>query len=874
MTFKEEGNIKVDRLRTLILGEADWNMGGRWHINRNMLQQAERHNLIPAEHYGGRNKYKATDVVLTKRLTLDTFRLAKEPAAITSTDVANCYDRMVHSFITMSARRLGTSMSVLLALLRPIQESRHFIRTAYGDSKTFYGGRREIPYQGSGQGNASSSPFWLIVSAPLINLLTANNVCASFTSAITLVSVALTMVMYVDDNDIYVTSSRTNKLVDVVNQSQHNLRTWKQLLEVTGGVVRPKKCSWGLVAFKWHNGDYEYCTTLDHPATLYLEDEDGVDKALDRIEPDEGVKSLGVYTQLDGEEDSEIEYLEGKITLWNSMIKHSPLPANMNLQAMLTRITRTVCYPLPATNLTMPQCRALEAQLYQHSLPKCGISSKYPLVLRYSPSCFMGLSIPEFYSEQGVQHVSELFKHYGKQTTSGKQLFLQMELARLILGSQKWMFDLNATKYQGLLDMCWLKTTWEFISNSNLIVRAPHVRLHPPRVQDVFLTDAFVANNILVKDIQRLNQCRLYLQVLTLSDICDASGYRILPQYMNGTIMRNRNRQQDRISCYNWPAQGKPGVSDWRLWEQTIRTIVVLPHTDSLKESLREWKYRSHQRWLWRYNVNNNWLYYKSDNVYIRYAPDPTMRLATRTSGRWYKRQDVVTYADTDSLFLCTIARQTSNHVLLMSTSMERVNDMISMEQQDSPSPTWDTYRLLVTYDHGDNGARLAETLLREEAVVIGDGSFDIMTSEGSAAIICETRDSRVRATNAVLVPTNAHSIYHQTSDPYRCELTAVLLALLLIYDLEQRYSTNFIGVTIAVDNDKALETSMIYDDLVETTQQHFDIISSIRAIRKKIKTPLSHMYVEGHLDSHTRYENLTREQQLKVEADYLAKGI
>ena len=66
----------------------------------------------------------------------------------------------------------------------------------------------------------------------------------------------------------------------------------------------------------------------------------------------------------------------------------------------------------------------------------------------------MGLSIPEFYSEQGVQHVFELFKHYGKQTTSGKQLFLQMELARLILGSQKWMFDLNATKYQGLLDMC------------------------------------------------------------------------------------------------------------------------------------------------------------------------------------------------------------------------------------------------------------------------------------------------------------------------------------------------------------------------------------------------------------------------------------
>lgn len=424
-----------------------------------MLRNAEKHNLIPEEHYGGRNKHKATDAVLTKRLTLDTFRLVKEPAAVTSTDVANCYDRMVYSFITMSAGRLGVNMSVLFALMRPLQESRHYIRTAYEDSNTYYGGRRDIPYQGSGQGNASSSPFWLIVSAPLIHLLTANNVCASFTSAITLTAIALTMVMYVDDNDIYVTSSRTNKIVDVINQSQHNLRSWKKLLEVTGGVVRPKKCSWALVSFKWRNGECDYYTSLDYPATLYLEDEDGVDKALDRVEPHEVVKSLGVLTQIDGQETDEIKYLSEKIKLWNSMIKHGPSPATMNLQAMLTRIARTVCYPLPTTNLTATQCRDLEAQLYRHSLPKCGISSKYPLVLRYSPPCYMGVSIPEFYSEQGIQHLFELLKHYDKNTTSGKQLFLHLELSRLIMGSRKWIFDLDVKHFYPLMDLCWLRTT-------------------------------------------------------------------------------------------------------------------------------------------------------------------------------------------------------------------------------------------------------------------------------------------------------------------------------------------------------------------------------------------------------------------------------
>ena len=116
--------------------------------------------------------------------------------------------------------------------------------------------------------------------------------------------------------------------------------------------------------------------------------------------------------------------------------------------------------------------------------------------------------------------------------------------------------------------------------------------------------------------------------------------------------------------------------------------------------------------------------------------------------------------------------------------------------------------------------------------------------------------------------------IYTQLNDPYRCELMAVLLALIMVYDLEQTYTTTFLGVTIAVDNDKALEVSMMYNDLTECTQQHFDIISSIQEIKKLIRTPLDYQYVTGHLDSNTSFHLLKREEQLNVEADYLAKGV
>ena len=275
---------------------------------------------------------------------------------------------------------------------------------------------------------------------------------------------------------------------------------------------------------------------------MFLKDTNGVDSPLDRIESDEGVKSLGVFTQLDGGETDELEYLDGKITIWNTMVKQSPLPPTVNLQPILTRTTRTIIYPLPVTNFTQVECREIEGKLYRHSLPKCGISSKYPFAMRYAPTYYMGLPIPEFYNQHGTQHLFELLKHYNKPTTSGKQMFLQFELARLIVASSKWIFQLKSSRFSQLLDPCWLRTTWDFVLAHNIEMRAPHVQLQTPRVNDSFIMDVLVASDLTKGELVRINHCRIYLQVLTLSDMVDAAGNRILQHYLTGDMTRNRNR--------------------------------------------------------------------------------------------------------------------------------------------------------------------------------------------------------------------------------------------------------------------------------------------------------------------------------------------
>ena len=78
---KEEGNFRVDRLRTFLLYEADFNFNNKI-LGRRMMQNAESEDLLALEQYGSRKKKKAIECTLNKRLIFDILRQTKRPAGI------------------------------------------------------------------------------------------------------------------------------------------------------------------------------------------------------------------------------------------------------------------------------------------------------------------------------------------------------------------------------------------------------------------------------------------------------------------------------------------------------------------------------------------------------------------------------------------------------------------------------------------------------------------------------------------------------------------------------------------------------------------------------------------------------------------------
>ena len=105
MLLKKEGNYALDKLRTIVLYEADFNMYNKV-TGRHCMQQALRLQQIAPEQYS-RPQRSAIDHVLNRCLFFDHCSSQHLPFSLCSCDLQGCYDRIVHSAAILALRRLG-----------------------------------------------------------------------------------------------------------------------------------------------------------------------------------------------------------------------------------------------------------------------------------------------------------------------------------------------------------------------------------------------------------------------------------------------------------------------------------------------------------------------------------------------------------------------------------------------------------------------------------------------------------------------------------------------------------------------------------------------------------------------------------------------
>ena len=101
---KSAGNVNVQKLRAILLLEADFNAMHKIIFNNRLIPSIEASDAISMKVIGGRRSQVPTHLVLDKNLIADIANVRKLPMITICADATNCYDRVARPFASLCAQ--------------------------------------------------------------------------------------------------------------------------------------------------------------------------------------------------------------------------------------------------------------------------------------------------------------------------------------------------------------------------------------------------------------------------------------------------------------------------------------------------------------------------------------------------------------------------------------------------------------------------------------------------------------------------------------------------------------------------------------------------------------------------------------------------
>ena len=144
----------------------------------------------------------------------------------------------------------------------------------------------------------------------------------------------------------------------------------------------------------------------------------------------------------------------------------------------------------------------------------------------HSPACFTGLewiTTNLLWAKTGA--IKLLLGHLWLQDQTKNLLVISMGHTQLKIGMPIYFFNLPYQNYVSWIEPAWFISIWQFLdtTNCNLTI---HNQWLPKlaHTNDQMLTALFLSLWLSNTELWKLNQCRSYLQVLTVAEIVSSDG--------------------------------------------------------------------------------------------------------------------------------------------------------------------------------------------------------------------------------------------------------------------------------------------------------------------------------------------------------------
>jgi hypothetical protein len=162
---------------------------------------------------------------------------------------------------------------------------------------------------------------------------------------------------------------------------------------------------------------------------------------------------------------------------------------------------------------------------------------------------FQGLGVMHPFHFKELEHWETILRCGNNGTTTGGLIQVSLEELRLELGVSGMITEWDYYVLEDCGTDCWVKTVWKYGWDYAIDLQDRLPQLELRREKDLFLMEAFTQHNYEAPDLKVLNQCRTFLQAVTLADVTTADGKFITQEAWNGN-QGNGNRINVGQVCY------------------------------------------------------------------------------------------------------------------------------------------------------------------------------------------------------------------------------------------------------------------------------------------------------------------------------------
>ena len=248
-----------------------------------------------------------------------------------------------------------------------------------------------------------------------------------------------------------------------------------------------------------------------------------------RLHPHDACETLGVFISPDGTWKAQKEKMANTLQLFSSQLRTSGLSKADIKCALDCMLWKKLEYSYQASGLSESDWDDILKPVIPNILNACGTNRHFPRKLVYGPIKYQGLGFVHPFDGQMISQLITFIEEGNKGSISGEIISATTEQFLVELGTEQGLNTID-DRCESWITNSWIADIWKYCKTHKFRIHQP-ISIPLRRTHDKFIMDVIGKLSLSPKQLYLFNEVRMHLQVMTISDICDASGRFILENY-------------------------------------------------------------------------------------------------------------------------------------------------------------------------------------------------------------------------------------------------------------------------------------------------------------------------------------------------------